>query len=127
DEFEITSPSKEPDGQYTLSWCPSRFQPQMLVVGCGKENVARIYRVDQHNKWVPFEVLGGHGDLVCDVAWAPSMGRSYQLIATACKDTHVRIFKLTDESTSARLPPTTSISGPTTSSSSSAAATSLFP
>jgi nucleoporin SEH1 len=35
--------------------------------------------------------------MVTDVAWAPNMGRSYQLIATASKDGIVRIFKLTDK------------------------------
>ncbi|KAI9098150.1 WD40-repeat-containing domain protein [Phlyctochytrium arcticum] len=98
DELEIVAGSKEPDGHYCLSWSPSRFQPQMIVVGCGKENVAKIYRLDTSNKWQASEVLGGHADVVTDVAWAPNMGRSYQLIATASKDGHVRIFKLTDES-----------------------------
>ncbi|KAJ3037936.1 epoxide hydrolase, soluble (sEH) [Rhizophlyctis rosea] len=97
DEFEVGPGGKESDGHYCLSWCPSRFQSQMLVVGCGKENVAKVFRLDQHNKWQPFEVLGPHSDVVCDVAWAPNMGRSYQLIATASKDNHIRIFKLTDE------------------------------
>ena len=29
-----------------------------------------------------------------DVSWAPTLGRSYHLIATACKDSRVRIFKV---------------------------------
>ncbi|KND04014.1 uncharacterized protein SPPG_01461 [Spizellomyces punctatus DAOM BR117] len=100
DEIEVgTGSSKEPDAHYCLSWCPSRFQPQMLAIGCGKENIAKVYRLDSHNRWQPHEVLGGHNDIVTDVAWAPNMGRSYQLIATASKDGHVRIFKLTDENT----------------------------
>lgn len=36
----------------------------------------------------------GHQDDVNDVAWAPNMGRSYHLVATACKDKFVRIWKL---------------------------------
>ena len=31
-----------------------------------------------------------------DVSWAPNIGRRYHLIATACKDGCVRIFRLTD-------------------------------
>lgn len=68
-------------------------------------------------EWGACEVLAGHGDLVHDVSWAPNVGRwvvkwrrshrngrlsdvvtthrSYHLIATACKDGHFRIFKLT--------------------------------
>lgn len=43
------------------------------------------------------EELPGHEDLVRDVAWASSAaaGGRYELIATACKDGYVRIFKLT--------------------------------
>ncbi|KAJ3289991.1 epoxide hydrolase, soluble (sEH) [Borealophlyctis nickersoniae] len=102
DEFEVggkeaASGGKEADGHYCLSWCPSRFQPQMLAIGCGKESVAKVFRMDQHNKWQPFETLSGHADFVCDIAWAPNMGRSYQLIATGWKDGHVRVYKLLEE------------------------------
>ncbi|KAK5665690.1 epoxide hydrolase, soluble (sEH) [Batrachochytrium dendrobatidis] len=98
EEIEIVSGgSKESDGLYCVSWCQSRMESQMLVVGCGRDHTAKVYRVDYHGKWQPYEVLPGHGDTLCDIAWAPTMGRSYHLIATACKDGHVRIFKLTDE------------------------------
>ncbi|KAJ1344008.1 hypothetical protein BSLG_001148 [Batrachochytrium salamandrivorans] len=60
EEFEIVSGgSKESDGIYCLSWCQSRMEPQMLVVGCGRENSAKIYRIDSHGKWMPFEALFG--------------------------------------------------------------------
>ncbi|KAG4081318.1 WD40 repeat-like protein [Neocallimastix lanati (nom. inval.)] len=98
EEIEVTSAGRESDGHYCLSWSTSRFHPPMIVVGCGKDNTARIYRLDQHNKWQICEVLNGHQDIVHDVAWAPNVGRSYQLIATACKDGRVRIFKFLNES-----------------------------
>jgi len=98
EEIEVTSAGKESDGHYCLSWSTSRFHQPMIVVGCGKDNTARIYKLDQHNKWQICEVLNGHQDIVHDVAWAPNVGRSYQLIATACKDGRVRIFKLSNES-----------------------------
>ena len=44
------------------------------------------------------ESLASHGNFVYDVAWAPNMGRSYELIATASKDFHVRIFKISNMS-----------------------------
>ncbi|KAK9768643.1 epoxide hydrolase, soluble (sEH) [Basidiobolus ranarum] len=98
EEFEVCSGgSKEADGNYCLSWCPSRFQAQTMVVGCAKENTAKIFRMDQSSRWQAFEVLSGHEGVVHDVSWAPNLGRSYQLIATASKDQNVRIFKLTDE------------------------------
>lgn len=97
DEFEVVAGgSKESEGLYCVSWCQSRVDPQMLVVGCGRDNTAKIYRLDAHNKWQAFESLGGHSDAVCDVAWAPTMGRTYHLIASASKDGHVRIFKLSE-------------------------------
>ncbi|CAB4409806.1 unnamed protein product [Rhizophagus irregularis] len=86
---------KDAEESYCLSWCPSRYQFPMIVVGCGKENSAKIFRCDQNSKWRSCEILDGHQDLVHDVDWAPNMGRSYQLIATASKDTRVRIYKLT--------------------------------
>lgn len=87
--------AKETEGQYCLSFAKSRFASQMLVVGCGKENIAKVFRLDQHNKWQATEVLAGHHDIVRDVAFAPSFGRTFHLIATACKDGRVRIYRLT--------------------------------
>ncbi|KAG2184628.1 hypothetical protein INT43_000541 [Umbelopsis isabellina] len=86
-------------GSYCLSWCPNRCPAPMMVVGLGKEGGARIFKHDGQNRWYPGEYLPGHEGEVHDVCWAPSMGRSYQLIATACKDRRVRIFKLIDTST----------------------------
>ncbi|RUS30931.1 WD40-repeat-containing domain protein [Jimgerdemannia flammicorona] len=89
---------RETEGSYCLSWYPGKFLSPMMAVGCGKENCAKIFKFDSAtNKWFAAEVLGGHEGIVHDIAWAPNMGRSYQLIATACKDHHVRIFKLTEE------------------------------
>lgn len=37
--------------------------------------------------------LPEHNGLIRSVSWAPSMGRSYHLLATGCKDGFIRIFK----------------------------------
>lgn len=91
---------KDAEESYCLSWCPSRYQFPMIVVGCGKENSAKvsnyllnhlrvyrkhvynfflflfkIFRCDQNSKWRSCEILDGHQDLVHDVDWAPNMGR----------------------------------------------------
>ncbi|KAI1316907.1 epoxide hydrolase, soluble (sEH) [Mortierella claussenii] len=98
DSFPVgEGPSRDEEGNHCLSWCTSKFTAQMMVVGCAKDHVAKIFRQDLNNKWQACEILGGHGGVVHDVSWAPNMGRSYHLIATACKDGHVRIFKLTDD------------------------------
>jgi nucleoporin SEH1 len=40
------------------------------------------------------ETLVGHKGPVHDIAWAPNLGRSYHLIATASKDHTVRIWQI---------------------------------
>lgn len=57
----------------------------------------KIFKHDGHNRWIPSEFLPGHTQEVHDISWAPSMARSYQLIATASKDNIVRIYKLTEQ------------------------------
>ncbi|KAJ3254347.1 epoxide hydrolase, soluble (sEH) [Boothiomyces macroporosus] len=95
DDFEITSSStKDGEEQFCLAWCPSKYLPTMLVIGCGRDNIAKIFRLDANNHWQSYETLPGHNGVIRDVAWAPHMGRSYQLIATGCSDGHVRIFQL---------------------------------
>ncbi|KAI7848853.1 WD40-repeat-containing domain protein [Circinella umbellata] len=86
------------DSGYCIDWCPNRTATPMMVVGLGKEIGARIFRHDGHSRWYPGEYLGGHEQEVHDVSWAPSMARTYQLIATASKDHYVRIFKITEPS-----------------------------
>ncbi|KAI9316245.1 WD40-repeat-containing domain protein [Dichotomocladium elegans] len=92
------------DSGYCIDWCPNRTTLPMMVVGLGKEIGARIFRHDGHNRWYPGEFLPGHEQEVHDVSWAPSMARSYQLIATASKDHYVRIFKLTEPAQNAVTP-----------------------
>ena len=64
-------------------------------VVCAWASIAQIYRQDEGSRqWQAIESLPGHNDVVHDVSWAPTLGRSYHLVATACKDNRVRIFKL---------------------------------
>ncbi|KAI8643433.1 WD40-repeat-containing domain protein [Parasitella parasitica] len=85
------------DSGYCIDWCPNRTPSAMIAVGLGKEIGARIFKHDGHNRWIPSEFLPGHTQEVHDISWAPSMARSYQLIATASKDNLVRIYKLTEQ------------------------------
>ncbi|KAG5518544.1 hypothetical protein PMAC_002940 [Pneumocystis sp. 'macacae'] len=86
-------PPRDTESSFCLTWCPSRWDDQQLLVGA--MSTVSIYRLNSNNKWKAEESLNGHTDLVRDVAWGANMGRSYHIIATACKDGHVRIFKLT--------------------------------
>lgn len=86
-------PNRTLQSSFALAWCPSRFFKESIVV-CVLDD-AFIYQRDGMGKYVRAAQLPEHRGLIRDVAWAPSMGRGYQLIATACKDGFVRIFKVT--------------------------------
>ncbi|KAI9216729.1 WD40-repeat-containing domain protein [Blastocladiella britannica] len=83
------------DGAAAMDGTPMITPSAMIAVGCGREHSARIYYHDAgRNRWFPGDVLPGHTDLIHDISWAPSMGRSFQLVATACRDSVVRIFRI---------------------------------
>ncbi|KAJ1964403.1 epoxide hydrolase, soluble (sEH) [Dipsacomyces acuminosporus] len=89
----IPGGATDSDGPLCLSWCKSRFSaPHMIVVGGSKGNSVKIFQLIamQCNEILE---LDSHDALVLDVDWAPSMGRSYHLIATACSDGCIRIYK----------------------------------
>jgi len=79
---------------YCLTWCPSRFRPPVIAVGCGAKGMIRLFRFTQ-GRWTPRELISVPS-VLHDISWAPNLGRSYQLIAGAGKDHRVRIWKLVD-------------------------------
>ncbi|KAK9450204.1 WD40-repeat-containing domain protein [Limtongia smithiae] len=115
--------AKDMQGDFSLAWCPSAVftLPSSPLTSDEQQNemvdeVSVIERpVDQFvvssmsyvcvfrrrglraYDYAPREELPGHTDIVHDVAWASSAGVAgrYELIATACRDGYVRIFKLT--------------------------------
>jgi nucleoporin SEH1 len=92
-DIEVGPPNDE---SACLSWNTSTFDDMMLTIGYGRECAIWQYgaKVPQ---WQKIAALP-HPDLVREVAWAPQMGRQYHLIATACKDKGVRVFKVTFDS-----------------------------
>jgi len=88
-----------------ISWNPSPFDRNMLVVGSSEPSVKIWEYNETHRRWTHIETLIGAGTgsgtndrlgpehRIHDVCWAPNMGRTYHLIAAAVKDT-VRIWKL---------------------------------
>jgi len=86
-----------------VSWNPGPpFDKAMVVTGSRKDLSApdrpvkaKVWEYnDQQRKWNFVLELSGHNDTINDVAWAPNMGRSYNLIATGSKDCNVRIWRL---------------------------------
>ncbi|OLL22158.1 Nucleoporin SEH1 [Neolecta irregularis DAH-3] len=96
DEFSVSSPTqqriREAESSFCVDWCLDRWAPAQLVVAA--QNTLKIYKVGALEKFTPTHTIDAHAGLIRDVAWAPRMGRSYPLIATACKDGRVRIFKI---------------------------------
>lgn len=96
DDFSVlvSPPPREIEASFCLTWCPSRFATPSLAVGA--MDVVKIYSQDSAGKWkAGMEIQ--HGGLIRDISWGASMGRTYHLLATACKDGHVRIFKLQED------------------------------
>ncbi|GMF09580.1 unnamed protein product [Phytophthora lilii] len=83
------------DGATCVSWNKSRFDVPMIVVG-GNSDVAKVWGYNNsYRRWQVVAELVGHSDAIHDVCWAPNMGRSSHLLATASKDRTVRIWRLT--------------------------------
>jgi nucleoporin SEH1 len=80
-----------------LSWSPSPFDAPALAIASG--NAVEIWEYqDTARKWL-LQFAIPHPQPVHHVDWAPQMGRSFHLLATACKDRKLRVFKLTPGST----------------------------
>ncbi|XP_058224641.1 protein SEH1 [Rhododendron vialii] len=77
----------------SVSWSPERGESQQLsfVLGFNSNimqlNSAKVWEFDQdHQRWLPVAELAlpeEKGDPVYAVAWAPNIGRPYEVIATA--------------------------------------------
>jgi nucleoporin SEH1 len=78
-----------------ISWNPSRFEEPTLVTGC-RDGSIKIWQYNSNfRKWQMLPInLTGHTGPIHDISWAPNMGRSYHLIASASKDGTARIWKL---------------------------------
>jgi nucleoporin SEH1 len=75
-----------------MSWNESPFEPAKLAIG-GYSKRAVVW-TQINSKWVEECILGTHSNTIHDVAWAPSMGKSYHLIATASRDPVFQIHTL---------------------------------
>lgn len=77
-----------------LAWNPSRFGAASMVTG-GNGTEPLIYEYsNEARRWVCVERLVGHEDSIHDVAWAPNMGRRFELVASGSKDGTIRLFRL---------------------------------
>ena len=81
------------NGVTCLAWNPSILDVPMVVLGADKNATVWAYHTSLH-RWQTVTSLVGHSESVLDVSWAPQLGRSYHVIATASKDHTLRIWKL---------------------------------
>jgi len=101
EEFE-----SQKGGITCLSWNPSPLDARpMLVVGSSdpSTNIKLWEYNETYRKWMHIDTFVGHSSTIHDVCWAPNMGRSYHLIATASKDRKVKIWKVQMQSEKQKL------------------------
>lgn len=91
-------PTKSLQSSFCIEWCPAKFCAREMFavvaldqgfVYCAREQDAP----EDTPRFAKLCDLPEHNGLIRSVSWAPSMGRSYHLIATGCKDGYIRIFK----------------------------------
>lgn len=100
DQFEVTEGDTK--GTTCLAWNSSPFDAATIAVGSQSASPQIWQYNDKTRKWELIVVLGkdqsqkegGHKDAIHDIAWAPNMGRSYHLVATASKDRTAKIWQL---------------------------------
>ncbi|THH20384.1 hypothetical protein EW146_g996 [Bondarzewia mesenterica] len=107
--------NREADGGWCISWCKERYWGEVIAAGCGINGVIKIIQMTPSRRPTTLLTLdpspksdlsttagssntvdhdGPSPYAVTSVAWAPSCGRSYHLVATGGRDGHVRIWRL---------------------------------
>lgn len=85
-------PQQTEHGLTCLAWSDCPFEDARLVVG-GYTKIAAIW-VWTAGKWKQEVALDPQVNPIHDLAWAPAMGRSYHLIACACRERAFYIYTL---------------------------------
>ncbi|KAI0938538.1 hypothetical protein AcW1_001754 [Taiwanofungus camphoratus] len=108
---------READGGWCISWCKDRYWGEVIAAGCGINGVVKIIQLSPSHRPMTLLTLDptplpSSGEVaakvpstptesdapapfaITSVAWAPSCGRSYHLIATGGRDGHVRIWRV---------------------------------
>ncbi|KAF8875224.1 WD40-repeat-containing domain protein [Infundibulicybe gibba] len=113
--------NREADGGWCLSWCKDRYWGEIIAAGSGVSGIIKLIQLTPSRKPstlltldpsptppptssdIPPNPAAMQTDTepqipvpfaITSVAWAPSCGRSYHLIATGGRDGHVRIWKV---------------------------------
>lgn len=85
--------SRQLQSSFSLSWSPTPSYSDWIAVSVLDD--AMVFKFDsQSGKYLRMGELPGHQGLIRDIEWAPVFGRSYGMVATACKDGMVRVYTL---------------------------------
>jgi len=88
----VESINLQKEGISCISWNPNPFDKPALAIGINNQVV--IYEYDVRT-WNNIGTISGSTEsLIHDVAWAPNMGRTSHLIATANKNQKVTLWQL---------------------------------
>jgi len=91
---ELTNEVVPKYGVSSISWNTFPYDLPSLVVGSASGKVASIWRMDKDRKrWRETEKFK-HDAAVNHVAWAPNLGRSFHMIATASSDGTAKIWRV---------------------------------
>ncbi|CAL1708976.1 unnamed protein product [Somion occarium] len=108
--------NREADGGWCISWCKDRYWGEIIAASCGVDGKVKIIQLSSSRRPATLLTLdpSPHRSqdtapkqtstltienepatyAVTSVSWAPSCGRSYQLIATGSRDGRVRIWRV---------------------------------
>ncbi|KIY70966.1 WD40 repeat-like protein [Cylindrobasidium torrendii FP15055 ss-10] len=92
-----TTGNREADGGWALSWCKDHFWGELIACSTGVTPEVRIIQLSASKRPETILTLSPGPDAegaVTSVAWAPSCGRSYHLVATGSRDGRVRVWRL---------------------------------
>lgn len=89
--------NREADGGWALSWCKDRYWGELIACSSGTNSIVKIVQLSPSRRPETILVLSPGSESegsITSVAWAPSCGRSYHLIATGSRDGRVRVWRV---------------------------------
>ena len=102
-ETDVVGKGRAAIAPQCVAWNPSPTEPMTLVVGMS-DGSAVLWRQAESGNWarlLAFDAAsaGGrpqhaHLERIHDLSWAPDMGRSYHLVASASRDRTVKVWSL---------------------------------
>ncbi|KAI5284359.1 epoxide hydrolase, soluble (sEH), partial [Ascosphaera atra] len=72
---------------------PAWESPNLSLIVASMDTV-KLYRTGADRRFYHVLELSGHGGLVRDVSWATGSIRGFDLVASGCKDGHVRVWEV---------------------------------